>query len=193
MSNLLIIGAGGHGKVVAEAAELSGEWDTISFLDDRTDVTSVLGFKIVGTLDEYRNFVTDYSNTIVAFGDNEKRLEWIKKLIHAGFDVPIIVHPHASVSKYSSIQLGTVILSRAVVNTGTTLGTGCIVNVSACVDHDCEIGDGVHIGSGAIVRSMCHIESLAVIGAASYVKSSTYLKERFVLPEGKTVGSNGIL
>lgn len=193
MSNLLIIGAGGHGKVVAEAAELSGDWNIISFLDDRKNLTSVLGFKVVGTLNQYRDFSTVYSNAIVALGDNEKRLEWIEKLIQAGFEVPVIVHPHASVSKYSSIQLGTVILSRAVVNTDTTVGKGCIVNINACVDHDCEIEDGVHIGSSATVRSMCHIERLAVIGAASLVKSSTYLKESFVLPDGKVVNSNGIL
>ncbi|MDZ5016926.1 hypothetical protein GNF72_17230, partial [Clostridium perfringens] len=77
MDNLLIIGAGGHGKVVAEAAELEKKYDKISFLDDREDIKNIYNFKIVGKIDEYVNFANYYKYAFVAIGNNEKRLELI--------------------------------------------------------------------------------------------------------------------
>lgn len=185
MNNLLILGAGGHGRVIAEAAEFLNKWDKISFLDDREDIKSINGFAIIGKLNEYHRYTSEYKYAFAAIGNNEKRLDLIDKLVRIGFDVPIIVHPMAYISKYSTIGEGSVLLPGAVVNTGTTIGRGCIVNINACVDHDCQIGDGVHISSGAVVRSMCRVEELSYIGAGSLVKEGSNVERGFKLPEGE--------
>lgn len=187
MNNLLILGAGGHGKVIAEAAELQGKWNKIAFLDDREDIKGIYNFPIVGKVHEYASLINEYRYAFVAIGNNEKRLELIDKLISAGFNIPIIIHSRASVSKYSNIDLGTVVLAGAVVNVGTSIGKGCIININATVDHDSEIGSGVHISSGAVVRSMAKVGRLSTIGAAACVKSSTILKGKFILPEGSVI------
>ncbi|BBB90128.1 MAG TPA: acetyltransferase [Methylomusa anaerophila] len=193
MSNLLIIGAGGHGKVVAEAAEFQGKWTKIAFLDDRTDITHVFNFGIFGKLNDYVNFVAEFEFAFVAIGDNEKRLLWIDKLLDTGYKIPAVIHPGAYVSKYGLIGEGTVVLPGAVVNTNSRIGKGCIININACIDHDCEIGNGVHISSGAVVRSMSTVGRLSYIGAGSCVKTGACLAERFILPDGKIAENQTIL
>jgi sugar O-acyltransferase (sialic acid O-acetyltransferase NeuD family) len=184
MGDLLIVGAGGHGSVVAETAELMDKWENIMFLDDRIDVNVVLYHKIIGKLGDYESFSDKYEYAIVCIGDNEKRLDLIKKLLKAGYKVPVIIHPKASVSKYSNVEEGSVILAGAVINTGARIGRGCIININSSVDHDCIVYDGVHVCSGAVVRSMCRIGRLCYIGAGGCVRSGTVLKERLILQDG---------
>jgi len=187
MSDLLIIGAGGHGRVVAETAELEGRWDKIMFLDDRIDVDMVLGHRIIGKMDEYEKLKDQYEYAIVCIGDNEKRLDLIKKILKVEYKVPVIIHPKASVSKYCEIGNGSVILAGVVINTGTKIGMGCIININSCVDHDCQIEDGTHVCSGAVVRSMCKIGKESYIGAGAVVRSGTALVEKFVLIDGMVI------
>lgn len=185
MENLLILGAGGHGQVVLEAAELEKKYDKISFLDDRDDLKKIRDFEVIGKINDYSYFLKDYKYAFVAIGNNEKRIELIDKLINSGFTVPSIIHPKASVSKYSNIGLGTVILAGAVVNVNTDIGKGCIININSCVDHECTVSSGVHISSGAVVRSICKIGELSTIGAGAIVKSGSTIERGFVLEEGK--------
>ncbi|MGH4118102.1 NeuD/PglB/VioB family sugar acetyltransferase [Clostridium sp.] len=185
MGALLIIGAGGHGRVVAEAAQLEGKWNDIAFLDDREG--TVFDYKIIGKLDEYEKFQKDYEYAIVCLGDNVKRMDLIEKLLKVGFKVPVIVHPRAWVSRYSEIGSGCVILAGAVINTGAKIGRGCIVNINSCIDHDTTVSDGVHVCSGATIRSMCSIGRLSYIGAGATVKSGGIVKERFILQGGTVI------
>lgn len=187
MNDLLIIGAGGHGRVVAEAAELEGQWENIAFLDDRIDVDVVLGHRIIGRMDEYEKFVGKYKHAIACIGDNERRMDLIQKLLKVGYKVPVIIHPRASVSKYCEIGEGSVILAGAVINTGARIGKGCIINIGSCVDHDCIISDGVHICSGAVARSACRIGGLSYIGARALVKPGVILEGKFILQDGTVI------
>jgi len=187
MGDLLIIGAGGHGRVVAEAAEQCEGWDAIAFLDDRIDVDVVLGHSIVGKMDEYAKFVGVYKHAIACIGDNEKRLDLIGKLLNVGYNVPVIIHPRASVSKYCNIGQGSVILAGAVINTDASIGKGCIINIGSCIDHDCIISDGVHICSGAVARSACRIGGLSYIGARALVKPGVILEGKFILNDGMVI------
>ena len=187
MGDLLIIGAGGHGRVVAETAELMGTWENIMFLDDRIDVDMVMGHRIIGKLNEYERFVHKCEYAVVCIGDNEKRLDLIEKILKAGYKVPVIIHPKASVSRYSDIGEGSVILAGAVINTNVSIGRGCIININSCVDHDSTVYDGVHVCSGAVVRSMCRIGRLSYIGARGCVRSGSQLGEWFVLEDGGVI------
>jgi sugar O-acyltransferase (sialic acid O-acetyltransferase NeuD family) len=188
MGNLLIVGAGGHGRVLAETAELLGQWDSIAFLDDRSDVDTVMDYKIIGKIDEYAKFQNDYEHCVVGIGHNEDRLDLIYCLIKVGYKVPVIIHPKAIVSKYSSIMPGSVILAGAVVSANTNIGTGCIININCCIDHDCIVYDGVHISSGAVIRSGCSIGKLSYIGAGTCIKNGAQLGEGFILGDGELLG-----
>lgn len=154
---LLILGAGGHGRVVKETAGLMKDkannplFDEISFLDDNSP-------EAIGRLDEYESFCGEYRFAFAAFGNNTFRLEWMDKLEKAGFSVPTLIHPMAVVSPSAVIDNGTVIEAGAIINTNCKIGRGAIISVGTIIDHDSTIGEGCHIDCGAVVKSMCNVQ-----------------------------------
>jgi sugar O-acyltransferase (sialic acid O-acetyltransferase NeuD family) len=158
------MGAGGHAKVVAEAALVRFPALELAFLDIRyPELSTVLGYPVVGCDSDAATFSSYYAHVVVALGDNRLRMARIAALADAGFELPILVHPTAWVSPSASIGSGTVIFGGAVVNAEVHLGTGCIVNTGATIDHDCNLGDAVHISPGA------HIGGGTTIGARTWV------------------------
>ncbi|MFP8643699.1 acetyltransferase [Priestia aryabhattai] len=163
MAKLLILGAGGHGKVVSEIAQLMKQWEEISFLDDREDVSEVLGISIVGKLADLPALRSQYEYAFVAIGSNTARLKWTGKLSRHGFKIPILMHPSSTVSAKSSIEEGTVIMAGAVINPDTRIGRSCIINTTSTVDHDCLLQDGVHISPGS------HLGGTVTVGERAWI------------------------
>lgn len=184
---LLILGAGGHGKVAADCARAQGAWPGIEFFDERWPaLKSCADWPVIGTgADLLRQ---DRSGAaFIAIGDAATRLDWIARLRAAGFELATIVHPRAIVSPGAAIGPASLIVAGAVVNIGARLEEGVIVNTGATVDHDCaldagahicpgahlaggvEIGRGAWIGVGAAVRQGIKIGAGAVIGAGAAV------------------------
>ena len=144
---LIILGAGGHGKVVADLAEQTGKYDAIYFLDDASEDSCVLG-----KCSDFEQFNTPDTELYPAFGNNAGRAEWERKIENAGMKLAKIIHPLAYVSPKAQIADGCVIMPYAVINTGTVLNKACIVNIGALVDHDCILEEGCHIAPGGIVK-----------------------------------------
>src|SRR4051812_20730076 len=105
-NNLLILGAGGHGRVVKETAEAIGIFEQIDFLDDQLDLS-------IGKCEDFQEYINDYSYGFVAIGNNEQRIRWIERLIEAGFNLPILVHPTAYVSPSAKLDTGCIVCSKA--------------------------------------------------------------------------------
>jgi sugar O-acyltransferase (sialic acid O-acetyltransferase NeuD family) len=183
MSALLVIGAGGHGRVVADAAMTMGRWQTVCFADDRTDVRNVLGFELVGASADLERLAGSYKSAVVAVGNVRARLALLDRCASLGFDLPVIVHRSAVVSGFASIGAGSVVFAQAAVNPGASLGRGCIVNTGATVDHDCELGEGVHICPGVHVAGSVHI------GPRSWVGIGTSVKQGIRIGSDVTVGA----
>jgi len=164
---LLIIGAGGYGRTVADVAKQLGCFEKIAFLDDTKSGSGVLG-----RCEEYAFFCDEDTTVYPAFGNNELRMEWIEVLTEEGIPVSTLVHPSAYVSPTATLCAGTVVLPKAVVNTGVTVGMGCIVNIGALIDHDSVIENGVHLAPGAIVKAENRI------AAGSKIDSGTVIENR---------------
>lgn len=109
-----------------------------------------------------------------AFGNNEVRLEWLKRLLEEGFKVPILVHSAAYVSPAARLSEGTVVLPKAVVNTGCVIKKGCIINCGAVVDHGCVIEEGCHICLGAIVKAENRIPKCMKVEAGEVIALRQY-------------------
>ena len=170
MTRLVIVGAGGHAAVVAEAAELEGTWDDICFVDDKyPDLSEIIGLPVIGTLSAVQEQISDQTEFMVAIGDNRTRLELHQKIASSGGRLASIVHPTAIVSRTATVQPGTVILAQAVINARTTLGIACIVNTCATIDHDCAIDAGVHISPGAQLAGGVSVRERAWIGIGASV------------------------
>jgi sugar O-acyltransferase (sialic acid O-acetyltransferase NeuD family) len=187
LNGLLIIGAGGHGRVIADTA-ISLGWTNVAFLDDRArTLGSPLGLPVVGTLGDLTARRGDFSCAIVAIGDVKLRLELIDRCRRCGFEVVSLVHPMAFVSRFASIGAGCVAFAQSAVNVGVTMGTGCIINTGATVDHDCSIGDGVHICPGA------HLAGDVRVGDRSWIGIAATIRQGITIGRDATVGGGAVV
>lgn len=185
---LIIIGAGGHGRVVADAARCSGVWTKIVFVDDQYAESKWSGdVEIIAPLDQLPSLAGTRCHAIVAIGDNRLRLDLQGRLKNMGFTLATIIHPSAQIARDVNIGHGSVLLANSVVNVGAVLGESVIINTAATVDHNGRIGDGVHLspgvnlagnvvigegawlGIGAAVVNDCAIGRFATVGAGAVV------------------------
>lgn len=166
---LVILGAGGYGQTVADLARQTGLYKTISFLDDKAS-----GPDVVGKCADYLQFADSNTQMYPAFGNNESRLTWMKRLNQAGIPLLTLVHDTAYVSPTVQIEPGSIILPKAVVNTGCQVKCGCIVNCGAVIDHGCILEEGVHVCLGAIVKAENRIPACSKIEAGQIVQNRTF-------------------
>ena len=170
MKKLMILGAGGYGKTVADVARQLGCYQKIAFLDDgRNNNPGVLG-----NCEDFLQFADESTEMYPAFGNNETRMAWMERFEENGIRVPTIVHPTAYVSPQATLYAGVTVLPMAVVNTGVTVRNGCIINIGALIDHDCVIEEGCHIAPGAIVKAENRIPALAKIDSGTVIENRQY-------------------
>lgn len=166
MKQLLIIGASGHGKAVADIAKLNG-YENILFFDDNDNIKECGKYPVIGKSSD----VTAYEgDVIVAIGNADIR-EKLHKL-YAERNKPILIHPSAVVADTVSISEGTVVMAGAVINADAVIGKGCIVNTCSSVDHDCRIGDFVHVSVGAHVAGTVNVSDRTWIGIGAVVSNN---------------------
>ncbi|MDN4502883.1 acetyltransferase [Alteromonadaceae bacterium BrNp21-10] len=183
---LVIIGAGGHGKVAADCAESMAVYDDIVFLDAGFSERPQVGpWKIIGLPEDFNQY-TD-CEFFVAIGDNHGRQRWLLQLLAAQVSIASLVHSSAVVSKHSSFGEGSLICANAVVNPFTSLGFGCILNTGATIDHDCNVGDMVHIAPGSHVAGGVNIGELCFIGVGSSIIPSLSIGQNSTLGAGSVV------
>lgn len=166
---LIIFGAGGYGRTVADVARQSGRYQEICFLDD-----GKTGPEILGACADFAQFADENTEMYPAFGNNEGRIAWLDRLEAAKIPVPTLIHPMAYVSPEAVIESGCVVLPQAVVNTECVVHRGCIVNCGAIVDHGCILEEGVHVSPGAIVKAENHIAAKTKIESGQVVQNRTY-------------------
>lgn len=165
---LIILGAGGFGRTVADMALQSGRYDTVVHLDDNP------GRNVIGKLASYQEWKDGATEMVPAFGNNSFRLNWCQKIAEACIPLATIVHAKAYVSPTATIGAGTVVLPMAVVNTETVVEMGCIINCGALIDHGCVIEEGCHICLGAVVKAENRIAALTKIDAGGVIEARTY-------------------
>lgn len=172
---LLVLGAGGHGKVVADAARSAG-WTLAGFLDDapHLDGTEIWGLGVFA-LARLRKDQSGLLSAAVALGvgDNAARERAHARLLAEGFRVVSVVHATAAVSPSAVLGEGTVVMANASINPDARLGRGCIVNTGAVVEHDCRLGDFVHLSPNAALGGTVTIGARTHLGLGSVVLPGT--------------------
>lgn len=185
-NRLIVIGAGGHARVLIDVARAAG-FAPVAALDPIGEGTCN-GVEVLGGDDTaHRLFADGHRQGVIAIGDNRLRAKLGKWLEGIGFKLPSIVHPSAIVSASAEIGDGTVVMPLGVINASATVGRLAIVNTAAVIEHDCRIGDGVHvapgcrlggtvwvgegalIGIGSVIRPEARVGAFAIIGAGSIV------------------------
>ncbi len=188
MPVLLIIGAGGHGKVVADAALEAGLWDEIVFLDDAWPEKKHNGhWDVHGRVNQFSEWRRRCTHAVVAIGNNQLRMELQAKLDAAGFALATIVHPSAQVSRFAKLGSGSVVFANAVVNVGAEVGDAAIINTAATIDHDCRLGHGVHVSPGG------HLGGGVTVGEFSWVGIGAAIRHCIVIGTNVTIGAGAVV
>lgn len=181
MNNLVIVGASGHGKVIADIAEKAGYTDIV-FLDDNPKAESCGIYKVVGRCKSALSYKN--ADFIVAIGNTKVRRKIQSELIEMGLHIVSLIHPAAVIAPNVKIGIGTVVMAGAVINPCTEIGQGCIVNTCASVDHDCRIGDYVHVSVGAHVAGTVIIEDNTWVGAGATVSNNVKIVQDCMIGAG---------
>lgn len=177
---LLIIGAGGHGKVVADVALSTGKYTEISFLDD---TQKEFTFPIIGKLCEAVKYLNTH-DFFVAIGNASVRKKIMKSL---NAEYVTLIHKSAVIGTNVEIGKGTVVMPGAIINACTSIGCGVIVNTSSSIDHDCVIGDYCHISVGAHLCGTVNVEDMTWIGAGATISNNISVCDNCMIGAGAVV------
>ncbi|WP_010276831.1 acetyltransferase [Paenibacillus senegalensis] len=185
-NKLLIIGAGGHGKVIADIAIQMGAWSDIAFLDDNDSVKAYMGIEVIGQSNDATSYINDY-DIFVGIGNNQTRQKLQEKLEAQGASIPILVHPSAVIGNEVEISQGTVVMAGVVINCSTRIGRGCIINTSATVDHDNVIEDFVHLSPGT------HLAGTVQVGVGSWLGIGSAVSNNVTIASGCIIGAGAVV
>jgi sugar O-acyltransferase (sialic acid O-acetyltransferase NeuD family) len=183
---LVILGAGGHGRVAADVAELHG-YGHVEFADQQyPSLTKNLDWPIRGKT--FSDISPPFAG-FIAIGSNVIRLAELNLLLKSNIECPTLIHPSACVSRYAIIDAGTIVMANAVINAGARLGRGVIANTGCTIDHDCNIGDGAHISPGANIAGGVKVGQLSWIGIGACIIENIEIGSNAIIAAGSVVVS----
>lgn len=182
---LLLVGSGGFGRVVLEHASKDYE---CAFIDDGPAIGTVIdGVTVIGRTNELQKFYPDYTNLIVAIGDNKLREKIYGEAKQIGYSFPNIIVSSAYISSHSSIGKGCVILNNAVVQNEAKIGDGCILNPGVEAHHGSTIGDYCLIYTNSVVRSLAVVGIRAWIGSTATISTGAKVLDDAIVEDGTVV------
>lgn len=183
---LLIIGASGHGKVVADIAIKMNKWKSVLFLDDNKNINSSMGIDIIGTSDNILELIDDY-DIFVGIGNNSIRQKFLEILEENGASIPTLIHPSAIIGSQVKIGHGTAVMAGAIINCCTSIGKGCIINTGATIDHDNRIEDFVHVSPGV------HLAGTVTIGQGTWLGIGSIVSNNLSISSSCTIGAGAVV
>ena len=193
MTNLMIIGASGHAKVIADIIEKEGKYHLVGFLDEKLE-GEALGYPIFGTERELPHLIKKRHITalVIGVGDNHIREKAAIRLRSnfPSLNFPAIIHPNASLGKEVQLGAGTVVMAQAVVNPCSKVGEFCIINTNASLDHDCILGDFASLAPGATIGGDCVIGKKSAIGIGATLLHGIHIGEESVIGAAALVNAD---
>lgn len=179
---VIVIGGGGHAKVVIDCILSAGD-RVVGVLDDGLDIGNiVLNIPVLGKIEDYIKY-TD-KQFIIAIGSNVVRRRIAENMKVKWYTA---VHPRSVVSQYADIGAGTVVMPNAVINAGTSVGEHCIINTGAAVEHDNQLEDYVHISPAASLGGTVSIGKETHIGIGATVKNNIHICDSCIIGAGAVV------
>ena len=191
MKHIVVIGAGGHARVVADIIRLTGEYRLRGFIDgvntDRHD-EEFEGSRILGGHDMLADLIgVGVTHAAIAIGDNQARAQLAEAALEFGYALPVLAHRSAIIAAGVLFEPGCVVCAGAILNPGVKLGRNVIINTAASVDHECLIEDNVHIAPGAHLAGNVRVRAGAFIGVGASVTARIDIGEGAVVGAGAAV------
>lgn len=178
----MIIGAGGHGKVIADIVLHSGD-SVLGFLDDDPQKKEILGFPVLGLAADWERFSSD-ACFVLGIGSNHIREALAKKIMGQWYTA---IHPSVRIGIDVEIGSGSVVMANAVINPGSRIGRHCIINTGAVVEHDNVLSDYVHVSPHATLCGTVSMGRRTHVGAAAVIKNNLAVCEDVTIGVGAAV------
>lgn len=176
---LLLVGAGGFGRVVSELARQSYE---CAFIDDGVEAGTVIcGITVIGRTENLQEFFSEYKNLVIVIGNNAVRERIYDMAARIGYHFPNLISPSAYISPYAKVGWGCVILNNAVVQNGSVVGNGVLLNPGVEIHHDCLVGDYDLIYTNSVVRTY------AKVGKRVRIGSNVTICNNAIVPDGDDI------
>lgn len=186
MPKIAIVGASGHGKVVADLAEILGY--TVIFFDDiYPNKNNLNNWPIIGKFKDLLCSINAYPLVVVAIGDNNIRSNFYNQLALLKFTVVTLIHPTAVISKYARIGTGTVVFANSVINTSAQIGENCIINSGCVIEHDCVINNHVHLSPKVALAGGTFVGNLSWVGIGSVTIQLINIGENVIVGANSTI------
>jgi len=195
LQQILILGGGGHARVLIDLIRSAGEYDISGILDTRFEATALIsGIPVLGKDDLlpelYANGARHVCIGIGSIGDNSKRAKLYETVKHIGFSIPPLVHTQAIVSKQSKIAEGAQVMAGAIIQTDSLIDENTIINTGAIVEHDCRIGKHVHVCPGVVISGSVTIDDSAFIGVGATIIQGAKIGGNAIVAAGAVVISD---
>ncbi|MBF0705392.1 acetyltransferase [Alkalihalobacillus hwajinpoensis] len=190
MDNIVIFGSGGHSKVVIDIVEKEGRYNIVGLVDPFQPIgKEVLGYEVIGDLQDLIEMNETVLGGIVAMGDNWKRYETVKRIqeLLPTFYFVKAIHPSAQIGKNVTIGNGTVVMANTVINSHTSIRDHCIINTKSSIDHDGCLHNFVTIAPGATLAGSVSIGDHSVISIGATVIHNRNIGRHTVIGAGSTV------
>lgn len=185
----VILGGGGHARVVIDCLRSAGLYEPVAIVDANTALwnSNVDDVPVAGG-DDQLPLLRGKGITCFAVGLGQgPRAKLFKMGLEAGFVPAAVVHPRATVSLRAKVGAGTQIFAAAVINAGAVVGDNVVVNTGAIIEHDCLLADHVHVASGACLAGAVQVEEGAFIGAGSTIRQGLRIGAKAVVGAGAVV------
>lgn len=194
-NNIILIGGGGHSRVVIDAIKNAKIFNIYGILDPNLRKnTTVSGVKVIGTDDMltmlFKKGIKNAFISLGSIGSYELRKKIYSNLRRIGFRLPVIIHPKTTIAGDVQLEEGAFIAAGAIINPGTKIGKNVIINTRASVDHDCEIGDFVHIAPGVTLSGSVKVKEGAHIGTGASVIQNIRIGKNAMIGAGQAVRKN---
>ena len=192
MERAVILGSGGHAKVIFDLLESLNRYEVVAVFDPQRIGTTFMGAPVVGGDDDVKDFAAEQnvSAAFVAIGGNSLRLKIGRKLNTLGISTPNLISPYSYVSRHAIIGAGTVVMPGAIVHPCATVGEFCVINTNCSVDHDCAVQSGAQIGPGATLCGNVFVGERAFVCAGATVIPEVHIGADAIIGAGAAVIRN---
>ncbi|MCK5820701.1 MAG: acetyltransferase [Bacteroidales bacterium] len=188
---IILLGGGGHCKSCIDVIEQEGKYEILGITDlpDKAG-QSMAGYPVIGTDDDLPELKNSCNNFLITIGHIQSpglRVKLFELLKELGVNIPVIISPHAIVSKHAKIGSGTIVMHNAIVNTEAVVGENCILNTGALIEHESHVGAHCHISTYAILNGQCQV------GSGCFIGSNTVLANNISIPENTLVAAGSVV
>jgi len=188
---IILLGGGGHCKSCIDVIEQEGKYEILGITDLPEKAGQTMsGYPVIGTdsdLPELKKTCNNFFITIGHIQSPRLRVKLFELLNDLGVNIPVIISPHAVVSRLAKIGSGTIVMHNAIVNTEAVIGKNCIINTGALVEHESQVGSHCHISTYAIMNGQCKV------GSGCFIGSHTVMANNISIPANTLIAAGSVI